>query len=265
MAVARRAIRSFGDDECAFLAGAVAYQIFFALLPLLFVIVGLLGFFLTQEEARERAAVLLRDVLPLQGSRRFVDDLADGRALTLGIGLVGTLWSVTAMYGALTVALGRVFGKGPRPFLRDKLAAFGFAALLAALALLSFIFSFVLQFVTDLLASTGVAAATRVVLGIASPTFGFLAGIVLFSLIYRALPSRRLPRGGVLLGAVLAAALWEVAKVAFALFTRNLGAFRSFGPLALAAGLLTWIYVSAIIVLVGAEVIKAVQLERAPR
>jgi uncharacterized BrkB/YihY/UPF0761 family membrane protein len=50
--------------------------------------------------------------------------------------------------------------------------------------------------------------------------------------------------------------LWEVAKVAFGFLTRGLGIFEVYGALAFAAGLLTWIYVTAAIILIGAEVVK---------
>jgi len=50
--------------------------------------------------------------------------------------------------------------------------------------------------------------------------------------------------------------LWELAKIAFGFFTRSLGIFSAYGPIAFAAGLLTWIYVTAAIILLGAEVIK---------
>jgi len=50
--------------------------------------------------------------------------------------------------------------------------------------------------------------------------------------------------------------LWELAKIAFGFFTRAVGIFSAYGPIAFAAGLLTWIYVTAVIILIGAEVIK---------
>jgi uncharacterized BrkB/YihY/UPF0761 family membrane protein len=51
--------------------------------------------------------------------------------------------------------------------------------------------------------------------------------------------------------------LWEIAKVAFGFLTSGLGIFEAYGALAFAAGLLTWIYVTAVIILIGAEVVKA--------
>jgi uncharacterized BrkB/YihY/UPF0761 family membrane protein len=50
--------------------------------------------------------------------------------------------------------------------------------------------------------------------------------------------------------------LGELAKVGFGYLTRALGVFQAYGALAFAAGLLTWIYLTAIIILIGAEVIK---------
>jgi len=56
--------------------------------------------------------------------------------------------------------------------------------------------------------------------------------------------------------ALVAAVLWEIAKIAFGFLTRTLGIFSAYGALAFAAGLLTWIYVTAAIILLGAEVVK---------
>jgi len=56
--------------------------------------------------------------------------------------------------------------------------------------------------------------------------------------------------------ALVSAVLWEVAKIAFGSLTRGLGIFEAYGALAFAAGLLTWIYVTAAIILIGTEVVK---------
>ncbi|MBI3521880.1 MAG: YihY/virulence factor BrkB family protein [Chloroflexi bacterium] len=63
--------------------------------------------------------------------------------------------------------------------------------------------------------------------------------------------------------ALVSAVLWEVAKIAFAFFTKTLDFFQAYGALALAAGLLTWIYLTAIIILIGAEVMKTQRTSRA--
>jgi membrane protein len=254
----RRVWGNFQSDECPFLAGAVAYQLFFALIPMVLLLVGVLAFFLDEERVKTEAASLLAQVIPITGERRLIDDLVEGRALSLGIGLVGTIWGVTAIHAALDRALQGVFGRASaRPFIRDKLSAVLFASFLLLVAALSFVVPFAVQTLSGWLDRVGLEAAQRAVLQVLSPLWGLLAGVVLFFLIYRAVPRRRLPVRAIGVGAVVAAVLWEVAKAAFAVWVRELGGFRSYGALALAAGLLTWIYLSALIVLIGAEVIKA--------
>jgi len=55
---------SFADDDCAFLAGAVAYQIFFAVIPLLALLVGVLAFVYGTDRAARDLIDTLRDVYP---------------------------------------------------------------------------------------------------------------------------------------------------------------------------------------------------------
>ena len=57
-------ILNFSDDDCPFLAGAVAYQIFFALIPLLALLVGVLAFVYGQDRAESDLVEILRDVYP---------------------------------------------------------------------------------------------------------------------------------------------------------------------------------------------------------
>ena len=85
---------------------------------------------------------------------------------------------------------------------------------------------------------------------------GLVAGYVLFYCIYRFVPRSRVRPRTARVAALVSAVLWEVAKIAFGFFTRSLGIFSAYGPIAFAAGLLTWIYVTAAIILLGAEVIK---------
>ena len=256
-ALARRVAKSFNDDECGFLAAAVSFQIFFSLLPLLVLIVGVLAVFLTSQQLRQDVVTLLRDVYPGLADRRLVDELVNARLLTLGVGIVGTLWSVTAIYGTLDRALFGVLGGTRRGFIRHRLQGLLLAFLLTLLAVVSFSLSFLVQALAGWLRSVGIAQTERTAFEILGPVTGFLAGYVLFDVIFLVVPRRRIPRSARFAGALLAAALWEVAKIGFAILTREAHLFSAYGALALAAGLLTWIYVTAVILLLGAEVMKA--------
>jgi membrane protein len=178
-------------------------------------------------------------------------------ALSLGLGLVGTIFSATAVYGALDSSLAAVLGRAQgRTLIRGRLEAAGFLAILAVLPVLSIGFSYGVGLAAEGLVNVGFGGAVRVALRILAPLVGLATGFVFFYLVYRVVPRRRVPRRAAAGAALVSAVLWEVAKLAFGFFTRALGVFAAYGPLALAAGLLTWIYVTAVIILVGAEVVK---------
>jgi len=255
---ARAVATSFLEDECPFLAGAVAYQLFFALIPLLALVVGILGFLYGSERAQQELVQLIRDVYPSATAQetRIARQLVDGRAISLGIGIVGTILATGAIHGALDKALAAILGVGgKRGLVRGQLEAFAFVAGIGGLAVLSFAVSYGVVAAEGALASV-LGPWPRVVVGLLSPLFGLVAGYVLFYAIYRLIPRSRVQPRTARLAALVSAVLWEVAKVAFGFFTRSLGIFSAYGPIAFAAGLLTWIYVTAMIIFIGAEVIK---------
>lgn len=255
----RAVVGSFSADECPFLAGGVAYQLFFSLIPLLALVVGVLGFVYGSDRAERELVQLLRTVYPSANAQevRIARELVDGRALSLGLGLVGTFLGASAVHSAVDLALAVVLTGGrKRSFVRGHLEAFAFVGALALVAVASFAFSYGAQVVQDALTGAGYGAGVRLAVAVASPLVGLVAGWFLFYAIYRYVPRTAYPSRVVRTAALVSALLWEVAKVAFAFFTRALGIFSAYGPIAFAAGLLTWVYLTAVIILIGAEFMK---------
>lgn len=257
---ARAALDGFAADDCAFLAGAVAYQFFFAIVPLLALAIGVLGFVYGTDRASRELAGLLRQVYPIVGGEEMtiVRQLAEGRTVSLGLGLLGTLFSVTAIHGSLDAALASVLGrKGERSLVRGKLEALAFASGLLLLAILSFTISYGVQALQEPLAALGMDERPRLALELVSPLVGALPAFAFFYGIYRFVPRVAVGERAARVGALVATVLWEAAKVGFGFYTRALSAFTAYGTLAFVAGLLTWIYLTAVVILVGAEVVKS--------
>lgn len=218
--------------------------------------IGAVGFVYGPGRAEHQLAGLLREVYPAISGQEFnlVRQLVDGRALSLGVGLVGTLLSATAILGSLDTAISHVLGReGKRKFLRDRLNGLGFISLLLGLAVVSFALSYGVQAVAGAIVG---AAGLRLVLEIAGPLVGLGVGYAFFYFVFRLAPRRAIRHRAARHAALVSALLWEVAKVAFAFLTRALGTFEAYGSLAFAFGLLTWVYLTAVIILIGAEVIK---------
>lgn len=259
LAPLRAMLEAFAADQCAFLAGAVAYQLFFAIVPLLALAIGVLGFVYGSDRAISELSVVLRLVYPVLGSEELVvvRQLSEGRGVALGLGLLGTLVSVTAIHGSLDAALASVLGtKGGRRFVRGKLEALAFAGGLLLLAIASLVISYGVQALHGPLAALGVDEQARIALQLLSPFIGAVPGFAFFYLTYRVVPRVAVGPRAARIGALVATVLWEGAKLLFGLYTRLLDAFAAYGSLAFVAGLLTWIYLTALIVLIGAEAVK---------
>lgn len=249
---------AFLADDGPFLAGAIAYQIFFSLIPLLALVIGIFGFVYGPQRAERELAEIVRSLMPAATGQetRIVGQLVQGRAISLGFGLVGTLLSVTAILGSIDTAMSHVLGReGKRPFVRGRLDALLFVGLVIVLAVGSFAVSFGVQAAAGALAGSGLRGV-RALIELLSPLVGLAVGFWFFYLVFRLAPRRRVPRPSARRAALVSAVLWEIAKVAFGFLTRTLEIFQAYGALAFAAGLLTWIYVTAAIILIGAEVVK---------
>ena len=210
------------------------------------------------DRAERELSEIVRSLLPAATGQetRIISQLVQGRAISLGFGLVGTLFSVTAILGSIDTALSHVLGReGKRPFLRDRLNGLAFVVLVIVLAVGSFAVSFGVQAAGSALGSSGLRGI-RALLELLSPLVGVLVGYWFFYLVFRLAPRRPVPRPSARRAALVSAVLWEIAKVAFGFLTRTLEIFQAYGALAFAAGLLTWIYVTAAIILIGAEVVK---------
>ncbi len=222
----------------------MAFQLFFAIIPILALVVGILGFVFGSERAQQELGLLIRTLYPAATAQetRIVNQLVEGRGVSLGVGVVGTILATGAIHGSIDKALAIVLGAGrKRGFVRGNVEAFAFAGALVGLAIISLAVSFTA--------------------GAFAPLLGLAVGYVPFFLIYRVIPRFHIRGRTLRLAALVSAVLWELAKIAFGFVTRGLGIFSVYGPIAFGAAMLTWIYVTAAIILVGAELIKLKRTE----
>jgi membrane protein len=83
----------------------------------------------------------------------------------------------------------------------------------------------------------------------------FVGVALALACIYRFGPSREAPRWRWLTwGSVVATLLWLVASALFSFYAANFGSFNeTYGSLGAAIGFMTWLWISAIVILLGAE------------
>jgi len=171
----------------------------------------------------------------------------------LFFGLLISLWSANAGMKALIDALNVVYGeKERRSFI--KLNAVSFAFTIAAL-LFMIIALAAIAVLPVAMGYIGLSGVTEWLVAIGKWPILLVAVAVAIALIYRYGPSREKPQWRwVTWGSAFAAIAWLVVSILFSWYAANFGSYnKTYGSLGAAIGFMTWIWLSSIVVLIGAE------------
>jgi membrane protein len=184
----------------------------------------------------------------------YIASQAHGRlGLTFVISLAISLWSANAGMKALFDALNIVYEETEkRSFL--KLNAITLACTLGTMVFL--LFSVALVTVLPVaLQYVGLQEVTKLLVDILRWPILLLIVSLALALLYRYGPSRRTAQWRwISWGSAFAAIAWLAASMLFSWYATNFGSYnRTFGSLGAVAGFMTWLWLSAIVVLIGAE------------
>ncbi|HEY4346993.1 MAG TPA: YihY/virulence factor BrkB family protein [Gaiellaceae bacterium] len=239
--------QKFSDDQGGYLAATIAYYGFFSFFPLLLVLVTVLGYVLQGRPHLEHQILSsLLGQLPVIGSG-LQHNALKGSGLALGIGIAASLWTGTGVLLAAENAMGVLWDI-------PKDARLGFvAARLRAVGLLGVLGGSLL--VTTGLSGIGtysgsLGLAIRLVAIAGSLVVDFLLFWVAFRLLTPSKIAWRCLRGG----AAAAAVGYEVLQLGGSYYVTHTlkSASDVYGTFALVIGLLSWIYLTATIVLLAA-------------
>jgi YihY family inner membrane protein len=248
-------LKKFGDDRASQLAALIAYYGFFSLFPLLLVFVVVAAFVMEGNPAlQQRLVDSVLDQFPVVGTEigktieESVDQLSDS-PLALTVGLVGALWTGTAVVAAAQQAMDDIWDvpRAERPGLLGRIVR-------AFLLLFVFAASMVLS---TFLAGTGTETGWGVVVLRAISIVGLvLVSVAMFAFAFRVLTAASISWRQVLPGAIVAAVGWTVLLlVGRWVVERQIGqASAVYGFFATVIGLLAWIYLAAQLFLLAGEV-----------
>jgi membrane protein len=259
----KRAVAGFIDDNAMSMGAALAFYSLLSLAPLLILVIMLAGSVIGRDQAQ---LLLLSQLSGLLG-----DTGAEGVKTVLGAartpedGLLATLVSgVALLIGATTVFaelqddLNRIWKcearatSGAIGFLRKRLLSFGLIAALGFLLLVSLVVSAAVAYMGT--AWFGGNEAIAHVLEVA----GSIALMTLmFAMTFKILPSRRIAWGDVMLGSFVTAVLFAIGKLLIGLYIGKSAVASSFGAAGTLVVVIIWVYYSAQIFFLGAEITNA--------
>jgi len=270
--VLKRTVREFREDNLTDWAAALTYYAVLALFPGLIVMVSLLGLLGEYPRTFEAILEIVRQVGPDSAVETFsgpiesvIREKAAAGAL-LGFGLVTALWSASGYIGAFTRASNSIYEvEEGRPFWRlrpTQIAVTIFMVLMLAILALALVVSGPLaEAIGDVIGLGGTAVT---VFSIVKWPVAILAVMVMFAVLYYVAPNVKQPRfRWITPGGVLAVVLWILASAGFALYVAFFGSYnKTYGSLGGVIVFLTWLWISNVALLLGAELNAEVERAR---
>src|SRR5208283_4442083 len=257
--VVKRTYADIGEHRVLAEAASVTYYALLAIFPALAALVSLYGLFADpqtiEQQLRQLSAVIPGGGMQIIGQQLQSLSSKNGGALSVGvvIGLLVSLWSASSAVKSLFDALNAIYDESEkRSFMRRTLIALAFT-----LGLIGFLFAAIViaAGLPAILAAVGLGGVTDVVLRLLRWPLLVVLVAVLLAVIYRYGPSRTEPKWRwVSPGGIVAAVLWVLASAAFTFYAQHFGSYnKTYGSLGAVIGFMTWIWISAAVVLIGAE------------
>lgn len=268
-AVLHRTAREMISDRASLVAAGCAFYATLALFPAITMLVFIYGLMFDPITVEPQLEVL-RELLPPSAYQLITDRvhvLVSQRTGTLGLGLLIStsfaLWSSSAGTKSLIAALNMAYEEPERrSILRFNATALGMTlcAILGVCLAIA-----ILVFVPAVVKFVGLSAYAKTLLGIVSTAL--LIGFVTLSLslLYRFGPCRKAAKWHwVTPGSLLATVLWVIASFLFSYYVGNIASYDvTYGPLGAVVGVMMWFWVTAYVVLLGAELNSELELQTA--
>jgi membrane protein len=257
--IAWRVYHNIPKHRVIAIAAGVTFFVLLAIFPAIAAMVAIYGLFADPSTVSQHLNTL-SNVLPSGATEVIGDQLQRltsqpqsklGFALVFGVAV--SLWSANAGMKALFDALNVVYGEEEkRSFFKLNAVSLAFTlgallflvVALAAIALLPVAMSYL-----------GLSGAIEWLISVSKWPILLMGVAVTFALIYRYGPSRQKPQWRwVTWGSAGAAIAWLVTSILFSWYAGHFGSYnKTYGSLGAVIGFMTWMWLSFVVVLLGAE------------
>jgi membrane protein len=265
--IAKRTMKEVKADQVPLLAAGVAFYALLSLFPAIIAGVSIYGLVAdpttVQNQIDELTRMLSPETAEIVGTQ--LEQVTSGAGGALGlatvIGILTALWSASSGMKALITGVNLAYDETEsRKFV--KLRGLALLLTLGAMVLMAVALALIVGFpaVPD-------SWPTPLQWAVAVLRFVLLAALLMVGLavLYRYAPDRDEPKWSwVSPGSVVATLLWVLASVGFSIYVNAFGNYnKTYGALAGVIILMFWLYLTAFVVLVGAELNAEMELQTA--
>lgn len=254
------------DDDILALGAQMAYYLILSFFPFLIFLMALIG---NSPISSQQVLMGLLGILPEEAYilvRNTVVEIVDTKAGGLApVSGIVALWFASNGIGSIITGLNKAYDeKERRPFWLVKLISIIFTLLLSTVIIFSFIllvFGGVIK--KQILDGMELEPSYQNLWNTGRYIFISSVIFLVFLILYRFTPSRRMRWREVIPGAILATIGWLGTSLGFAYYVDNFSNYsRFYGSIGGVVVLLIWLYYSAVIVLLGGELNAALAYEK---
>ncbi len=250
------------------LSGGIAFSLFVCIVPMVLIIFWLLGKFLNSVEVELQINNLIDTVIPYATYAQFVKEIifqrvqevVEYRNIAGWIGIVGLFFAASGFASSLRTVLNKINGTDIdiniflgklRDFLVIIVIVLVFLALILTLPILDLLISFAQS--TPYLQVFNQPIFHKVF----TSSFSFFVMFFIFVVLYKFMPTEKIRKRSVALGALWASLFWVGAKILFGMYLSHFTTFsRIYGAYALGIVVAFWIYYTSAVFILGAEIGK---------
>jgi membrane protein len=258
----KEAGKAIWNDNILTIAAAVAYNFFFSIFPLLLFAAPLLSIVGNKQQLFDWILNQLAGTVPpaaytmLAGVARDVVFAPNAPGL-VSIGAVLTAYSASNIFGSLMGALNIAYHvkHDRRPWWRQRLTQLGMVIVAGGLTSIAAAVMIAGPNIVDVVARyTHLDSLTKWGWMLLQYPLAFAFLVLAFWLMYYILPDFPQHKRQILVGAIVAAALWVIATTVFRLYVIHFTTFnKAYGTIGAVLLLLSWMYYSMVVVLAGGE------------
>jgi membrane protein len=254
--------REWSKDRAMTLGAALAFYTTFSLAPLLIVVIAIFGVLIGEKTVQAEILRRVNELIGPQGAAAVQMMIRNAYRPGAGfwatiIGVTVILFGSTSAFVMLKHALNIMWEAQPNPkssvwfVIKERLLSFVMILIIGLLLVLSLTLSIFLSFVTGFFGN--LLPLPPVVIQGCDFVLSILLVTLLFALIYKVLPDVRIAWADVWIGSAITALLFTLGKFLFGMYLARSSISSAYGAASSLAIILMWVYYSAQILLIGAE------------
>jgi membrane protein len=240
-------------------AAALSYYFVLSVFPGLIFLSALVGW-MREQHLFESVLALMNRLLPPDTMHVIYsvlhDVLSNHRGTLLSFGMIGTIWVASTGFNAMIEALDIAYdAPDNRPYWKMRLLAIGLAAVCGSLLLIALAVMIVgPRFGEWIAAHLGISSAFAILWPMLRWVIAISFTVLAVELLYFLAPNIKQRFGASLPGAIFAVSAWNGLSLLLSLYFRHFANFnRTYGTLGGMIALMTWLYWTSFVLLVGAE------------